>query len=240
MFMSAFFPWPHHEHVRRDARTQKFRMSAGSTPPPNYTPRADNVDMDTNVDMVVRANPDQDSTSDNDTDDSMPDLVPPSDDEHVTCNGQDDGTKPGEAPSVRESGGLTTLIQHIGSFNIAGSVSSDVHRGRRPTISADPRRDTNTSANVATTSAHAHATKLRGEARAANQAIREAVLDSLIEETGRNRRFNNNRCGPNPRFNTPTRAPTSTHFIALLERIHRLEMLLRRLQRLVRMLNTQL
>ncbi|KAF7333165.1 hypothetical protein MVEN_02382300 [Mycena venus] len=219
-------------------------MSAGSTPPPNYTPRADNVDMDTNVDMIVRANPDQDSTSDTDTDDSMPDLVPPSDDEHVTCNGQDDGTKPGEAPSVRESGGLTTLIQHIGSLNIAGSVSSDVHRGRRPTISADPRRDTNTPANVATTSAHAHATKLRGEARAANQAIREAVLDSLIEELlhrpAATAVSTITVADPIPRFHTPTRAPTSTHFIALLERIHRLEMLLRRLQRLVRMLNTQL
>ncbi|KAJ7850945.1 hypothetical protein B0H13DRAFT_2360466 [Mycena leptocephala] len=154
-----------------------------STPPPTYSARVDNVDMDTGTDTnLARDNPTD--ASDTETDDSMPDLIPASSvtpDETTATNGAHSATVPT---------GVTTLIQHIGSLSIGNSVTNGVHPGRRPIISTDPRRETaNVPAAATATSDHAHITKLHGETRLANQAIRQAVLAS-IEETGNHRRFN--------------------------------------------------
>ncbi|KAJ7822239.1 hypothetical protein B0H13DRAFT_2448216 [Mycena leptocephala] len=113
------------------------------------------------------------------------------------------------------------------------SVTNGVHARRRPSISTDFRREsTNTPAVATTTSGHAHVTKLHGETRVANQAIRRAVLDSIEEETGHHRRFNNNnRRGYTYRVHAPVHPSTNARLFALLERLHRIEVILRRLER---------
>ncbi|KAJ7817948.1 hypothetical protein B0H13DRAFT_1922599 [Mycena leptocephala] len=201
-----------------------------ATPPPTYSAQIDNVDMDTGTNALTATNLARDNpsdTSDTETDDSMPDLVPAS---SVT---PDNTTTNNEAHSANIPAGVTTLIQHIGSLSIDSSVTNGVHARRRPSISTDFRREsTNTPAVATTTSGHAHVTKLHGETRVANQAIRRAVLDSIEEETGHHRRFNNNnRRGYTYRVHAPVHPSTNARLFALLERLHRIEVILRRLER---------
>jgi hypothetical protein len=52
-----------------------------STPPPTYSAQVDNIDMDTNTNNLTDTNLARDNptdTSDTETDDSMPDLIPAS------------------------------------------------------------------------------------------------------------------------------------------------------------------
>lgn len=141
-----------------------------STPPPTYSAQVDNVDMDTNTNNltdtnIARNNPTD--TSDTETDDSMPDLIP------ASSVSPDDTTATNEAQSglsfyaaeivfffffsppltAAVPAGVTTLIQHIGSLSIASSVTNGVHPRCHPTISTDSHREiANTPATATTAS----------------------------------------------------------------------------------------
>ncbi|KAF8199789.1 hypothetical protein K438DRAFT_1822533 [Mycena galopus ATCC 62051] len=205
-------------------------MSAGSTPPPQYTTRVDNLYMDTSGELEPRAEPNTDNpanTSDTESDNSIPDLIPMSDDEqeHSQNNSENDPQND-DAYLVREGGGITTLVQHIHSLNITNEPHHGAGNSSHKTTSS--HAETGGPADSASTSTHPHVTKLRGEARILRQAVCEAVLDSFIEETGRNRRYTN--CAGCYRGR-------NGHFCTLLERLHRLELLLRRLGLFVHSLN---
>ncbi|KAF8140937.1 hypothetical protein K438DRAFT_2115954 [Mycena galopus ATCC 62051] len=207
-------------------------MSARSTPPPQYTARVDNLYMDTSGSLEPRTETNTNNPvnmSDTESDNDIPDLIPVSDDErdHFQTN-SDDNSQNDDSYPVHEGGEITTLIQHIHSLNI----TNESHRGAgksHKTTSASA--ETGTAADSASMSTHPHVTKLRGEARILRQAVRDAVLDSFIQETGRNHRYTTRAGryrGRNGRFCT------------LLERLHRLELLLRRLELFVHSLNRQL
>ncbi|KAJ7182305.1 hypothetical protein C8R43DRAFT_966714 [Mycena crocata] len=208
-----------------------------ATPPPTYSAQIDAVEMDTGAQSHTEIGPTRDNSSDvsdTETDDSMPDLIPASAiaQDNVNMNNTHSATAPAA---------VTTLIQHIGSLSIANSVTNEAHPGRRASINDIPRRETtNTPVDAHLASDHAHITKLRGESRVANQAIREAVLDR-IAETGRHQFNNNNRRGNTYRVHAPAHPSTNARLFALLERLNRVEIILRRLERLINLLTaTQL
>ncbi|KAJ7436729.1 hypothetical protein FB451DRAFT_1417289 [Mycena latifolia] len=213
-----------------------------ATPPPTYSTHISNVEMDTSLDVLNDTNPTRNNlirisdtdTSDAETDDSMPDLVPPSPVSAPSAIPNTAANNNDVEPAAVVHAGVTTLIQHIGSLSIASSVTNGVDPGpgRHQPISADHREVDPVPADTSTNLRHAHITKLHGETRAANNAIRAAVLET-IEETRRYRTFNNNnRRGYGRRAN----ASTNARLFALLERLHRIEVILRRLERLINLL----
>ncbi|KAJ6602579.1 hypothetical protein DFH09DRAFT_1301599 [Mycena vulgaris] len=201
--------------------------------------------LDTNLTRTHLTNVSDTDNSDVETDDSMPDLIPaspvlaPVAAPTAAANAVENSHN--ADPAAVLQAGVTTLIQHIGLLNITGSISNEPHPepGRLQPLSADHCEADPVPTNTSSNWRHTHITKLRGETRAANNAIHAAVFES-IEETWR--RQNDNGCNNNHRgygYHARARAHPSdiVHLFALLERLHRIEVLLRRLERLISLLS---
>ncbi|KAF8163909.1 hypothetical protein K438DRAFT_1775812 [Mycena galopus ATCC 62051] len=142
--------------------------------------------------------------SDTDTDSSMPGLIGPSDEE-------DNGASP----------------SNIGLLNISGHATNDIQPDRHTPVIGDLNAPSN---NV-------REPTMGGEARVASQAIRHAIWESIIDEAERSQRHAHARYGFSYRGNNHhnyQRRPNGHRFAIMVERLDRMEMTLRRIERLVR------
>ncbi|KAF8175688.1 hypothetical protein K438DRAFT_1979577 [Mycena galopus ATCC 62051] len=215
-----------------------------ATPPPSYALLPE---------MAGHSALTQNNTTDvpdTDTDSSMPGLIGPSDEE-------DNGASPSVLANTVEStqapagklricpstyslliighsfppglthAAVTTLIQNIGSLNISGHATNDIQPDRHTPVIGDLNAPSN---NV-------REPTMGGEARVASQAIRHAIWESIIDEAERSQRHAHARYGFSYRGNNHhdyQRRPNGHRFAIMVERLDRMEMTLRRIERLVR------
>ncbi|KAF8192261.1 hypothetical protein K438DRAFT_864699 [Mycena galopus ATCC 62051] len=163
--------------------------------------------------------------SDTDTDESMPALVDVcNEDDHVAPPAPSSSAGPTSTREGLTHAAITTLIQNIGSLNISGRTA-ETQTDRYTTVVGDLNAPSNHARREPTAD---------GEARMATHAIRHAIWESIIEEAELSQRHAHARYAFNHGDTNYQRRPNGNRYATMMEHLHRMELTLRRLERLVR------